>query len=107
MNLELIKQILIIGIGASIFSTAVIQKIKEQLKNKKWLFYISLVVSVGIGISFSLSFTELNIINSIWVGITTWVGADLLYNAFEDKIFKRFSDITNVTKIERDDENEL
>lgn len=107
MNLELIKQILIVGIGASIFSTAIIQKIKEQLKDKKWLFYISLIVSIGIGISFSFSFTELSIINSIWVGITTWVGADLLYNAFEDKIFKRFSDITNVTKIERDDENEL
>lgn len=104
MDLELIKQILVIGIGASIFSTAIIQKIKEQLKSKRWLFYISLIVSVGIGIFFSFSFTELSIINSIWVGITTWVGADLLYNAFEDKIFKKFSDISNVKRIKRDDE---
>lgn len=104
MDLELIKQILVIGIGASIFSTAIIQKIKEQLTSKKWLFYISLVVSVGIGIFFSFSFTELNIINSIWVGITTWVGADLIYKSFEDKIFKKFSDISNVKRIKRDDE---
>ena len=65
MNLELLKQVLIVGISASIFSTAIIQKIKEQLKSKKWLFFISLVISIGIGIFFTLSFTELNIINSI------------------------------------------
>ena len=84
MNLELLKQVLIVGISASIFSTAIIQKIKEQLKSKKWLFFISLVISIGIGIFFTLSFTELNIINSIWVGITTWVGADLIYKSFEE-----------------------
>ena len=35
MDLELIKQILIVSIAASIVSTATIQKIKEQLKSKK------------------------------------------------------------------------
>lgn len=107
MNLDLIKQILIIGISASIFSTAIIQKIKEQLKSKKWLFYVSLIVSIGIGIFFTFTFTELSILYAIWVGITTWVGADLIYKSFEDKIFKKFSDIENVVEIERDDLNEL
>lgn len=107
MNIELLKQILIIGISASIFSTAIIQKIKEQLKSKKWLFYTSLIVSIGIGIFFTLTFTKLNLLSAIWVGITTWVGADLIYKSFEDKIFKKFSDIDNVTKIKREDQNEL
>lgn len=104
MNIELLKQILIVGISASIFSTAIIQKIKEQLKSKKWLFFISLVISIGIGIFFTLSFTELKITNAIWVGVTTWVGSDTIYRAFEDKIFKKFSDINNITEIKREDE---
>lgn len=104
MDLELLKQILIVGISASIFSTAIIQKVKEQLKSKKWLFFISFIISIGIGIFFTLSFTELKVINAIWVGITTWVGADLIYKSFEDKVFKKFSDIENVTEIKRDDE---
>ncbi len=103
MNLEIIKQILIVSIGASIVSTATIQKIKEQLKSKKWLFFVSLISSIGIGIVFALSFTELSLINSIWVGLITWLGADAIYKSFEDKIFKRFSDIENVTEIKRDD----
>lgn len=103
MNLEIIKQILIVSIAASIVSTATIQKIKEQLKNKKWLFFVSLISSIVIGITFALSFTELSIINSIWVGLITWIGADAIYKSFEDKIFKKFSDIEQVVEIERND----
>lgn len=104
MKLELLKQVLIVGISASIFSTAIIQKIKEQLKSKKWLFFISLVISIGIGIFFTLTFAELDIIGAFWVGISTWVGSDTIYRAFEDKIFKKFSDINNITEIKREDE---
>lgn len=107
MELELIKQILIVSIAASIVSTATIQKIKEQLKSKKWLFFVSLILSIGIGIAFALSFTELSLINSIWVGLITWLGADMIYKSFEDKIFKKFSDIEQVTEIKRDDQDEL
>lgn len=103
MDLEIIKKILIVSIAASIVSTATIQKIKEQLKSKKWLFFASLISSVVIGITFTLSFTKLSLINSMWVGLITWLGADAIYKSFEDKIFKRFSDIENVIEIERDD----
>ncbi len=106
MNLEVIKQILIVSIGASIVSTATIQKIKEQLKSKKWLFFVSLISSIGIGIVFALSFTELSLINSIWVGLVTWLGADAIYKSFEDKIFKKYSDIENIIEIKRDDLDE-
>ncbi|MCI5543438.1 MAG: hypothetical protein MR405_05965 [Mollicutes bacterium] len=106
MNLEIIKQILIVSIGASIVSTATIQKIKEQLKSKKWLFFVSLISSIGIGIVFALSFTELSLINSIWVGLITWLGADAIYKSFEDKIFKKYSDIENIIEIKRDDLDE-
>ena len=106
MDLELIKNILIIGIGASIFSTAIIQKIKEQLKDKKMLFFVSLIVSILIGTLFSLSFTELTLVNSFWVGVVTWIGADALYKTFEDKIFTSFKNLDSVEDIEREDINE-
>lgn len=107
MELELIKQILIVSIAASIISTATIQKIKEQLKSKERLFFTGLISSVTIGITFALSFTKLSVINAIWVGLITWIGADAIYKSFEDKIFKRFSDIEQITEIKRDDQDEL
>lgn len=109
MNLDLLKEILIVGIGASIFSTATIQKIKEMLKSKKWLYFIAIIVSFGIGIAFSLSFSDLDIVNAIWVGLCTWVGADAIYKTFEEKIFIPFSDIKKEDEdiiIDRDGTNE-
>lgn len=106
MNIELVKQIIIVAIASSIISTAIVQKVKEQLKSKKWLFFVGLVVSIGIGIVFALSFSELSLLSSVWVGIVSWIGADAIYKAFEDKIFKSFSNIDNAKTIviERDDE---
>lgn len=109
MDFDLIKEILIAGIGASIFSTATIQKIKEMLKSKSWLYFISIIVSFGLGIAFSLSFTHLDIVNSLWVGLCTWVGADAIYKTFEKKLFIPFSEMNNNNDIviDRDDKDEL
>jgi high-affinity Fe2+/Pb2+ permease len=105
MDTELLKQILIVGIGASIFSTATIQKLKENSKTKKYLFLSGFVISMVIGILFSRTFTELDWISCIWVGLSCWLGADLIYKTFEDKIFKSFKNIEDVKEIERDDVN--
>lgn len=103
MNVDLIKEILMVAIAASIISTATIQKIKEALTNKKWLYLVGIAVSLVVGVTFSLSFTELNFVNSIWVGVVTWIGADACYKAFENKIFKPMSDMKKVTRLERSD----
>jgi hypothetical protein len=95
MNLDLIKQILVVGIGASCFSVATIQKIKEMLKSKKWLYLVAFIVSFGIGEAFTITFTDLNYILGIWVGLCTWVGADALYKTFEEKIFTPFGELDN------------
>ena len=107
MKLELLKTILVVGIGASCFSVATIQKIKEMLKSKSWLYAIAFIVSFGIGICFSLCFSDLSLVNSIWVGLTTWVGADALYKTFEEKLFIPFGDMDNNNDvvIDRDDIN--
>ena len=104
MKIELIKELMITAVAASIFSTAIIQKIKENLVKKNTLFFTSLIISVITGFLFSISFTNLSIVNSIWVGLITWIGADVLYKTFEDKIFKSFSNINNIEIIEREND---
>ena len=102
MDLDLIKQILVVAMASSIVSTATIQKVKGILKNKTLLYVLALVISVAIGTLFALSFSNLEIKNALWVGLITWVGADAIYQAFEDKIFTSFSDMNSVNEIDID-----
>ena len=96
MNFDLLKQVLLISIGSSIISTTLIQKIKEgyKFKNSKNIIMSSFGVSMLIGTLFSLTFTDLNMINSLWVGLISFIGADAVYKTFEDKIFKSFGTIS-------------
>lgn len=104
LNLELLKQVLMIAIASGCVTTLAVQKIKEQLKSKKWLFIISFLISMIIGTLFAKSFSDANWEYSAWAGLFTWLDANILYLAFEDKIFKKFSDINNITEIKREDE---
>lgn len=94
IDLELIKFICIVGIGASVISTPTIQKIKEMLKSKKYLNLIAFVVSMVIGELFAISFTNLGWLLGLWVGFITWLGAQAIYLAFEDKLFTPFGEMT-------------
>lgn len=107
MNLDLIKNVLIVAIASSIISTALVQKIKEgfKFKNSKKIIIVSFAISMLIGTLFSLSFTELNVKNALWVGLVSFIGADTIYRAFEDKIFKSFSELDDrkTINVERND----
>ena len=110
MNIELIKSLLIVAISSSIISTAFIQKVKNtsMVTCSNCIIYISFVVSFVIGILFTYSFTEYTIINALWVGLFSFLGADSIYKAFEDKIFTSYSSMktefeeTEVIDIERE-----
>jgi len=103
MNYDLIKSLLIIAISSSIISTAFIQKIKTMsiLKCSDCLIYISFFISMLFGIVFTISFTNYDTISALWVGLFSFIGADSLYKAFEDKIFKSYSTLNDVTEIKR------
>ena len=92
MNIDLIKEVLMVAVSSSIISTALVQKIKEGFNFKKStkIIIVSFILSMIIGSLFSLSFTELSIVNSLWVGLISFIGADTIYKAFEDKIFKSY-----------------
>ena len=99
LDFNLIKSVLIVAIGSSIITTAVVQKIKETLNTKKYLGLISLGVSIIIGTLFAMCFSDLSIINSLWVGLISWIGADAIYKTFEDKLFKPFNKLQEVVEV--------
>ena len=101
LNLTLIRNILIISIASSIISTSLIQRIKEGTRSKKYMLLKSFIISFVVGILFSLSFSDITLVYSCWVGLISFIGADAIYKTFEDKIFKSFNDIENVIYIER------
>ena len=103
LDLTLIRNILIIAIASSIISTSLIQRIKEGTRSKKFMLFKSFIISMIIGVTFTLTFTDTNLINSLWVGLISFIGADAIYKAFEDKIFDSFSSLENVIYIERTD----
>lgn len=78
---EQLLDILMIGITLSIIMMAVIQKIKAlsfiRTDNQVWL--INFILSFGIGIPFALFFYKLNIYESIWVSLFSFVGAPGIY----------------------------
>ena len=87
INTDLILQVLRVALFSSIITTTLVQRIKEgiKIKNSKSLIWISLAVSLIFGTAFSLIFSDLNIIYSICSGFITWLGADAIYKAFEEK----------------------
>ena len=104
MNIDLIKMLLVIACASSILSTAFVQKIKTAsiIKCNSCLLYISFFVSMLFGVVFTLSFTKYDILESLWVGLFSFLGADSLYKAFEDKIFASYSKLQGITEIQRE-----
>lgn len=104
LNDELIKSVLVVALSSSVVSSAIIQKVKECLNSKKHLCGLGFIISMIIGTFFALTFSTCNIIEALWVGIISWVGAGTIYQTFEDKIFKSFSSLKNSVTIDVDND---
>ena len=107
LDVTLLKNVLIVAISSSIISTSLVQLIKEATLSKKFILIISFIISMIIGVLFSLTFTDLNIIDSLWVGLISFIGADTIYKTFEDKIFSSLSSLNPIIIIERTDRNDV
>ena len=106
MNIDLLKELLLVATVLSVVTMAFIQKTKGIFKTSKFIELYGAIVNVMFAIVFCISFTEISIINSLWVGIFSFLGADTLYKTLEGKLAS-FSDILNkkeeIIEIERDD----
>ena len=91
MDIDLLTEILIIAMTNSTITCAFIQKTKAKI-SKKWLISYTLVVNMVFGAFFTLTFTNSSILHGIWVGVFSFIGADVLYQSLEGKI-KSYSDL--------------
>ena len=94
LDMELLQQLLIIAVAVSVITCAFIQKTKSVFKNSKVISVYSFIVNLILGIVFCLSFTEVKIYESIWVGLFSYIGADTLYKSLEGKL-KSYADVVN------------
>ena len=93
LNVELLKNVLIIAIAGGCVSTLLIQKIKEVLNRKSWLMLISFLVNMLIGTLFAKCFSNIEWIYCAWAGLFGFVDSTVLYAMLEDKVFKSFSSL--------------
>lgn len=106
LNIDLLKNVLIIATVGGIASSLLIQKIKEVLSSKKWLVLISFIVNMIIGTLFAKCFSNIEWLYCAWSGLFGFVDASILYGLLEDKVFKSFSSLQNENNEEEPINNE-
>ncbi len=86
INFEYIKNLLFISLFLSTITCTFIQKTKSLFNSSRYLLIYSFIVNIIISIIFCLTFTKISIINSLWVGLFSFLGADSIYKTFEGKL---------------------
>lgn len=107
LNVNLLKDVAIISVASGCVCTLLIQKVKENLKSKKWLFLLTIFINMVVGTLFALSFSNISLEYAIWCGVFCFVDSNLLYLALEEKVFTPFRDMQkedDVTELPRGDE---
>ena len=93
-NIEYLQEFLIIGIALSTITCALVQKTKIIFTNSKYIVFYSLFINLVVGIVFCLTFTDITLPTSLWIGFFSFIGADSIYKTLEGKI-SSYSDILN------------
>ncbi len=90
LNFCLIFDVLLVSIITSCITLVLVQTIKENfyIKTSRACVLISLVTSFFIGILFSLTFSSLDLLLSLWSGLFSFVITNSLYKILENKLFK-------------------
>ena len=103
-NLEYLKQALIISIALSSITCTLIQKTKGLFKSSKYIVLYSLFVNIVISILFCKTFTNIDLPNSLWIGLFSFLGADSIYKTLEGKI-SSYTDIVEKKRIVISEDN--
>lgn len=82
-----LTKLLLVGFAFSFILMSFIQKFKVlPWVNKEWhIWLLNLIFSFTIGIPFSMFFYDLNIYDSLWVSLFSFIGAPSLYTAFKNQ----------------------
>lgn len=95
LNWSLLQNILLIAVACSSITVIFIQKTKKFFIRSNHIIIYSLLVNLIIGFFFSKTFSNINNIYSIWVGLFSFLGADSIYRSLEGKI-SSFSELKKV-----------
>lgn len=86
LNLEFLRQSLIISIALSTITCAFIQKTKRCFPNSKCIWIYSLIINIIVGVIFCITFTNITFPESLWIGLFSFIGADTIYKTLEGKL---------------------
>lgn len=103
-NLDFLKTALIISIVLSSITCTFIQKTKGFFKSSDYITVYSFIVNIIISILFCKTFTSINLPNSLWIGLFSFLGADSIYKSLEGKI-SSYTDIVSNKGITISEEN--
>ena len=104
LDFDFLKTALIISIALSSITCTFIQKTKSILKSKEYISIYSLIVNIVISIFFCKTFTDIDLPNSLWIGVFSFLGADSIYKTLEGKLAS-YTDIINKKAITINKEN--
>ena len=104
LDINYLKELLIISIALSVITCTLIQKTKGFLKSSKFITLYSFIINMGIGILFCLSFTKIVFPNYLWIGFFSFLGADSIYKSLEGKI-SSYSDIVSKKSVSINEDN--
>lgn len=100
-NFETFYELLRLSLISGAISTLFVQKIKcHLLKNDCVTVLASFIISLLIGTSFALTFTNYVFKYAIWVGVFTFVGAEAIFN-----LLKKTTNIKTLENIKKEGEN--
>lgn len=84
MNIDLFMSIITSSLTSGFIATQAIQFLKTKFNIKNNLIFA--ILEFVIGFLFALSFTTLGLVNSLWCGFVSIIGAEALYNTLKGKL---------------------
>ncbi|MBQ9019661.1 MAG: hypothetical protein IJ097_05065 [Bacilli bacterium] len=103
-HIEYLQQLLVIAITLSTITCTLVQKTKSFFSNSKIIIIYSLIINLVIGVIFCITFTDITLPTSLWIGLFGFIGADSIYKSLEGKILS-YTDILNRKNITISKEN--
>lgn len=96
-DIELLLNVLWIAMICQTIAIITTQKFKSlKTITKSWqVIMFSLILNIVLSVCFSLTYTNLSLIYSLWVGFFSFIGADTLYKSLEEKkLLKSLTDVS-------------
>lgn len=104
LDWSLLQKLLVISIACSSVTVVIIQKTKLFFKSSNYVTIYSIIINIVVGFLFSQTFSDIDYIKSLWVGLFSFLGADTLYKTLEGKL-STYTDLTQKNSTDSNNTN--